>query len=84
MMGNGLTAINGAQTNSNNVTNATTSANNQTANAATSQAGSLANSFNSGIGSITQGINAYSTANAANNPTYGTTASGNPIYFTGT
>lgn len=84
MMGNGLTAINGAQTNSNNVTNATTNANNQAANAATSQASSLSNSFNSGLGAITQGINAYSTANAANNPTYGTTISGNPIYFTGT
>lgn len=69
---------------SSNFTNAATSANNQTANAATSQAGSLANSFSSGLGAITSGVNAYATQSAANNPTYGTTSAGNPIYFTGT
>lgn len=84
LMGNGLNAISGSQASSNAFTGAATNANNQNANAQTSLAGSLSNSFNSGIGSITQGLNAYATNSAANNPTYGTTTAGNPIYFTGT
>jgi hypothetical protein len=81
LMSNGLNAISGSQAASNAYQGAATSANNQTANAATSYAGALSNSVNSGLGSITQGINAYSSAKAA--PTYGTTAAGNPILFTG-
>lgn len=84
LMSNGLNAVSGSQASSNAFTGAATNANNQNANAQTSLAGSLSNSFNSGIGSITQGLNAYATNSAANNPTYGTTTAGNPIYFTGT
>lgn len=84
LIGAGQSALATSNGVSSNFQNAATSANNQTANAATSQAGSLANSFNSGLGAITQGINAYSTNSAANQPVYGQTASGNPIYFTGT
>jgi hypothetical protein len=84
LMGNGLNAISGSQAAGNAFTGAATNANNQQANAATSQAGALSNAFNSGIGAITQGVNAYATGSAANQPTYGTTGAGNPIYFTGT
>lgn len=84
LMNNGLNAISGSQAASNSLQQGATSANNQAANAQTSLDSSLSNSFNSGIGSITQGINRYATANSANNPVYGTTDSGNPIYFTGT
>ncbi|CDY76113.1 Phage DNA transfer protein [Caballeronia glathei] len=85
LMGNGLNAVSGSQAAGNAFTGAATNANNQQANAATSQAGALSNAFNSGIGAITQGVNAYSTmGGAANQPTYGTTGAGNPIYFTGT
>lgn len=84
LIGAGQSALATSNGVSSNFQNAATAANNQTANAATSQAGSLANSFSSGLGAITQGINAYSTQGAANNATYGTTASGNPILFTGT
>lgn len=92
LMGNGLNAISGSQAASNAFQTGATNANNQTANAATSYAGSLSNSVNSGLGAITQGINRYATMGggggggmpAANNPVYGTTDAGNPIYFTGT
>jgi hypothetical protein len=74
---NALATSNGV---SSNFTNAATNANNQQANAATSYAGSLSNSVNSGLGAITQGVNAYTSAGS---PSYGQTASGNPIVFTG-
>lgn len=81
LMGNGLNAISGSQAASNSLQAGSTNANNQQANAATSYAGSLSNSVNSGIGAITQGVNAYA---AGSSPTsYGTTAAGNPILFTG-
>jgi hypothetical protein len=85
LMSNGLNAISGQQAANNAAYTGVSNANNQTANAATSYAGSLSNSFNSGIGGITQGINRYAVQQpTANNPTYGTTDAGNPIYFTGT
>jgi hypothetical protein len=84
LMSNGLNAISGQQAANNAAQIGVTNANNQSANAQTALAGSLSNSFNSGIGSITQGINRYAQTSSANNPTYGTTDAGNPIYFTGT
>jgi hypothetical protein len=86
LMGNGLNAISGSQAASNAFQAGGTNANNQQANAQTAYSGALSNSFNSGLGAITQGVNAYSTmgGGAANQPTYGTTGAGNPIYFTGT
>jgi hypothetical protein len=80
LIGAGQSALATSNGVSSNYQNAATSANNQQANAATSYAGSLSNSVNSGLGAITQGINAYTSASPAS---YGTTASGNPIVFSG-
>jgi hypothetical protein len=80
LMGAGQSALATSNGVSSNYQNASTNANNQQANAATSYAGSLSNSVNSGLGAITQGVNAYTSAGS---PSFGTTASGNPIVFTG-
>jgi hypothetical protein len=80
LMGAGQSALATSNGVSSNYQNAATNANNQQANAATSYAGSLSNSVNSGLGAITQGVNAYTSAGS---PSFGTTASGNPIVFTG-
>jgi hypothetical protein len=82
LIGAGQSALATSNGVSSNYQNAATNANNQQANAATSYAGSLSNSVNSGLGAITQGVNAYTSAGSAP-ASYGTTASGNPIVFTG-
>lgn len=87
LMSNGLNAISGQQAANNAAYTGVSNANTQMANASTSYDSALSNSVNSGLGSITQGINRYSSivgSQPANNPTYGTTDAGNPIYFTGT
>jgi hypothetical protein len=88
MIGNGLSGITGQQAANTASLGAVTGANNTIGNAGAMQATSMANSFNSGLGAITQGANRYAagfggSSPAANNPTYGQTSAGNPIYFTG-